>query len=199
MTTRKLPTVLKLVTDKLSEKHIPYCLIGALALGRYGLPRYTADIDLLTEGHNWDRLSPLMEGLGYACFQKAPSFARFDSAVAVLGNVDFLFVETKDGMEILKRSVTIEDTLLGRQPIVQPTDYLVLKMMAIANNPDRLPQDEADILTVLKLSKKGLIPQRFQPLDMETLRRFADRFGKTEWLERCIERTDGQKTETFML
>ena len=197
MADRKLTTIVKLVTSKLAEENIPYCLIGALALGRYGLPRFTADIDLLIEGRVRDRLSSLMEYLGYACYQKTPSFARFDSEIAVLGSVDFLFVETEDGLTILKRSIAIEDPLLGRQAILQPTDFIVLKMMAIANNPNRLPQDEADIMAVLRLSRKGLIPEEFQDIDMEALRRFADRFGKAELLDGCIEKVGRPKPKTL--
>jgi len=51
MSSKKLTNVLKIVADNLTQEQIPYSLIGALALGLYGLPRFTADIALLTEGH----------------------------------------------------------------------------------------------------------------------------------------------------
>ena len=49
--------------------------------------------------------------------------------------------------------------------------------MAIANNPDWSPKDEADILDVLKLYKNDLIPKNFKPLDKNRVYLFADRFG----------------------
>ena len=49
MTSQKLPRVLQIIGDSLKEANIPYALIGALALSYYGLPKYTSDIDLLTE------------------------------------------------------------------------------------------------------------------------------------------------------
>jgi len=55
---KKLTNILKIITDNLTQEHIPYSLIGALTLSLYGLPRFTADIDLLTEARFWSRLSP---------------------------------------------------------------------------------------------------------------------------------------------
>jgi len=177
MISRKLPNVLKTIADNLTRGQIPCSLIGALALGLYGLPRFTGDIDLLTEGRYWTLISPIMEKLGYTCYQKTGSFAQFDSELGVLGKIDFMFVTTPDGKDILKRSIIIRDELLGIHPVIQPTDYLILKLMAIANNPDRSPKDEADILDVLKLYKNDLIPKNFKPLDKNRVYLFADRFG----------------------
>ncbi len=177
MISRKLPNVLKIITDNLAKDQIPYSLIGALALGLYGLPRFTADIDLLTEGRYWTLISPIMEKLGYTCYQKTGSFAQFDSELGVLGKIDFMFVNTPDGKDILKRSIIVRDELFGIHPVIQPTDYIILKLMAIANNPDRSPKDEGDILDVLKLYKNDLIPKNFKTLDRERIYIFADRFG----------------------
>lgn len=45
MIPRKLPGVLQIIADNFTQNQIPYSLIGALALGLYGLPRYTANPD----------------------------------------------------------------------------------------------------------------------------------------------------------
>ena len=202
MTARNLSTLLNQVTDRLTHERVPYALIGAMALGRYGLPRFTADIDLLTEGRHWSKISKIMTDLGFACFQKAPSFVQFDSKKERFGNIDFLFVDTPDGVNILTSSVGVDDDILGGHPVVQPTDYLVLKLMAIANNPDRLARDEADILAVLKLADRNLIPEAFQPLDLARLRSFAERFGQTERLKgylRSVRRKKPNTSGTFVL
>jgi len=86
---KKLTNVLKIVADHLTQEEIPYCLIGALTLGLYGLPRFTADIDLLTERSFWSKILPIMEKLGYTCYQKTESFAQFDSEMGVLGKFNF--------------------------------------------------------------------------------------------------------------
>jgi len=188
MISRKLPNVLQIIADNLAQDQIPYSLIGALALGLYGLPRFTVDIDLLTEGHYWPIISPIMERLGYTCYQKTTSFAQFDSELGVLGKIDFMFVTTPDGKDILKRSIIVRDELLGVHPVIQPTDYIILKIMAIANNPDRSPKDEGDILDVLKLYRNDLIPKNFKPLDKDRVYMFADRFGLKIKVEKYFEK-----------
>jgi len=141
-TPEKLNNVLTIITRNLKQNQIPFAVIGAMALGFYGLPRFTADIDLITEGRCWTELHSIMKRLGYTCSQKTETFAQFESEMGVLGYIDFLFVDTPDGRAILERRVEMEDKLLGRCPVVQPTDYLILKIMAVANNPDRSVRDE---------------------------------------------------------
>lgn len=191
MTSKKLTNILKIITDNLMQEQIPCSLIGALALSLYGLPRFTADIDLLAEGRFWSRISLIMEKLGYTCYQKTGSFAQFDSELGVLGKIDFMFVDTPEGKDILGRSILAGDELIGTYHVIQPTDYIVLKLMAIANNPDRSQKDEGDILAVMNLYKNRLIPENFEPLDMDCVYIFAEKFGQKEKAQRYFDEIFG--------
>jgi len=191
MSSKKLTNVLKIITDNLMQVQIPCSLIGALALGLYGLPRFTADIDLLVEGRFWSRISLIMEKLGYTCYQKTDSFAQFDSEMGVLGKIDFMFVNTPEGKDILKRSIITGDELIGTYPVIQPTDYIILKLMAIANNPDRSQKDEGDILAIMNLYKNRLISEDFEPLDMDRVYLFAEKFGQKEKAQRYFDEIFG--------
>ena len=191
MSSKKLTNILKIITDNLMQEQIPCSLIGALALGLYGLPRFTADIDLLVEGRFWSRISLIMEKLGYTCYQKTDSFAQFDSEMGVLGKIDFMFVNTSEGKDILKRSIITGDELIGTYPVIQPTDYIILKLMAIANNPDRSQKDEGDILAIMNLYKNRLISEDFEPLDMDRVYLFAEKFGQKEKAQRYFDEIFG--------
>ncbi|MBW2663733.1 MAG: hypothetical protein JRD93_17590 [Deltaproteobacteria bacterium] len=191
MTSTKLTNVLKTITDNLIQEQILYSLIGALALSLYGLPRFTADIDLLTEARFWPQISSIMKKLGYTCYQKTGSFAQFDSEMGVLGKIDFMFVNTPEGEDILKRSIPAGDELIGTYHVLQPTDYIVLKLMAIANNPDRSKKDEGDILALMNLYKNRLIPENFEPLDMDRVYFFAEKFGQKEKAQRYFDEIFG--------
>ncbi len=201
MISQKLPKMLNIIADNLKKEHIPYSLIGAFALNLYGLPKFTADIDLLTEGRFWPLISKIMERLGYRCFQKTKSFAQFDSELGVYGKIDFMFVNSPEGKGILNRSVVSKDELLGDHPVVQPTDYIILKLMAIANNPERSSKDEGDILNILKLCKQGLIPGIFNKVDKKLILVFAERFGQVERIESLLGKAFGNadKPEKFDL
>jgi len=191
MSSKKLTNILKIITDNLMQEQIPCSLIGALALGLYGLPRFTADIDLLVEGRFWSRISLIMEKLGYTCYQKTDSFAQFDSEMGVLGKIDFMFVNTPEGKDILKRSIITGDELIGTYPVIQPTDYIILKLMVIANNPDRSQKDEGDILAIMNLYKNRLISEDFEPLDMDRVYLFAEKFGQKEKAQRYFDEIFG--------
>ena len=186
MESKKLTNMLSLISENLSQEQIPFCLIGAMALGVYGLPRYTSDIDLLTEAVNWPKISSLMERLGYECYQKTDFFAQFDSEMGIYGKVDFMFVTTQEGRDIINRSVSIEDEIFGKIPVIQPSDYVILKLMAIANTPDRTTQDEADLSRLFDLLKNNLPPTYFDVLDVDRILLFADRFGLRGLIERYL-------------
>ena len=201
MTSQKLVRMLDIISGELRERKIPYSLIGALALGIYGSPRFTADIDILTENIYSDSIFPLMEKLGYTCFQKTKSFAQFDSELGVYGKIDFMFVSTAEGKDIIKRSTVIDDELLGNHPVIQPVDYIGLKLMAIANNPLRSLKDDGDILQLLQVLKKGLIQPEFELPDRDRIYYYADRFGQRERIDIIFSKLDekADTTEGFEL
>jgi hypothetical protein len=177
MASNKLKNILGIIDRNLSENKIQYALIGALSLSMYGLPRFTSDIDILTEESCRPLILSTLKRLGYECFQQSDSFAQFDSELGVLGKIDVMFVTTPDGKEILKKKIMVEEPLIGFIPVVQPTDYIILKLMAIANNPERSAHDEADIISVLEMHKNNRIPAQFDSLDKEKIVVFAERFG----------------------
>ena len=77
--------------------------------------------------------------------------------------------------------------------MVQPTDYLILKIMAVANNPDRSEKDEADIAAFFNLMQNRQVPDIFEPLDMQRIRLFADRFGQRSLVEKYVARLQPDK------
>lgn len=190
MESKKLTNMLSIISDNLSQNQIPFCLIGAMALGIYGLPRYTSDIDLLTTDNCWPEIASIMERLGYECYQKTDAFAQFDSELGIYGKVDFMFVSTQDGRDMIKRSILLQDELFGKIPVIQPTDYIILKLMAISNNPDRSMRDESDLLGVFDLLKNNLLSKYFDIIDMDRIIFFADRFGQRKRIEKYLKDTD---------
>lgn len=195
MPTEKLTKVLEIISQNLTQNKIPFAVVGAIALGLYGFPRFTSDIDLITEGRLWPELDSIMEKLGYSCYQKTDVFAQFESELGAMGYIDFMFVNTPDGLDILNRSVLVEDELLGKVPVVQPTDYIILKMMAIANNPDRSIKDKADISTFITLYRNRLLPDYFESLDMSRISLFADRFGQTKLIDKYFDQVSSDDNE----
>lgn len=195
MTTPKLKHLLSILCSHLSEKRVPHAIIGAMALSLYGMPRFTADIDLLSDEMHRKVILELMKNLDYECFQDAGNFAQFDSAFGVYGKVDFMFVNTDDGRAMLERSVDMKDEVLGKVPVVQPTDYAVLKLMAIANNNEQKVRDTADLEILFRSVAAGFLDPSFQPINMDQLKKFASRFHVSDHLTSLIPLLVSKKTE----
>jgi len=199
MESKKLLNMLSIISEKLTENEVPFCLIGAMALGVFGFPRYTSDIDFLADQADWDKISSIMRALGYTSFQKTETFVQFDSELGVYGKVDFMFVHTHEGMDVIKRSIIVDDIFSPKTPVVQPTDYVILKLMAIANNPNRGIRDEADIASFFDMYKKDLLLKEFDSLDLERIILLADRFGLQPLIEKYITMLNAKDEGTFNL
>ena len=76
-----------------------------------------------------------------------------------------------------------------------------LKLMAMANNPERISKDEGDILDVLKINEENLIHAAFGKLDKGRIYLFAERFGQRERVDSLLEKisSDPSKPEKYEL
>ncbi len=199
MKPEKLTNMLAIISDKFSQRQIPFCLIGALALGLYGHPRYTSDIDILVKESSWPDISEIMEKLGYTCFQKTSAFAQFDSELGVFGKVDFMFVKTEEGKGFIRNSTKVNEEYFDGTPVIQPTDYIILKLMAIANNPERSLKDEADISDFFRMYEKNLIASDFDKLDKPKILIFGEKFGMQSVINKYINGLGGDEKKQHQL
>src|SRR5438445_750146 len=53
------------LVKRLDELHVPYALVGGLALFEHGFERYTTDVDLLVTPDSLKLIHEKLEGLGY--------------------------------------------------------------------------------------------------------------------------------------
>lgn len=189
MSSQKLQKILGVIGGQMEPRQIPFALIGALALGMYGIPRYTADLDLLADYRDVEEITAILEKMDFRCSQKTDAFAQFDSELGIYGRVDCMFVQTRDGREMLDRRVYVTDPVMGTVPVVQPTDYIVLKLMAMANQPERGAGDENDIRSVLDCYRVNQIPSWCAPINRERIENFAIKFGQEKVMKRLFRET----------
>ena len=178
--------MLSIISDKLIDQKIPFCLIGAFALGFYGLPRHTVDIDFMVDINHWNKISKIISEAGYVCFQKTDIFAQFDSDYDIFGKVDLMFANSKTGREMLQRSAFLSAELIGDIYVIQPSDYIILKLLAIANNKDRLLKDEYDISEFFKAHSKLGFSDKFEKLDISRIYNFAAKFRQTDLIKKYL-------------
>jgi len=133
-----------------------------------------------------------MTQLGYNCFQNSDLFAQFDSDQKDLWNIDFFFVHTDDGKSMIQHSIEIENESTGTHPVIQPSDYIILKIMAIANNPGRTHRDAADIISLLRANAKTMIPKPFNRIEKDRVFQFAERFKQVQLVTDIFEKAEKQ-------
>ncbi len=187
MTESKLSKMVSILTGRFKERQISFAVIGAMALAAYGVPRFTADIDLLSEIANRALMHSILTEAGFTCFQETEAFAQFDSEMGVYGKVDLMFAITPAGKAILERRIRVSDDLLGSYPVIQPSDYIVLKLMAIANDSSRQVRDEADIVALLKHIRRKDLSDLFEPIQRDRILEFARQFGLEKRMRRFLQ------------
>ena len=61
----KVQQTLRKIAKRLNELHIPYSIVGGMALFQHGHRRFTEDIDLLVTANGFAQIHDALDGLGY--------------------------------------------------------------------------------------------------------------------------------------
>jgi len=146
----------KLVLERLltgfQEKDIRYALLGGMALGAWGAPRGTVDIDFLVHLDDMPKIDALMQGLGYECRYRTENVSQYVSPLQVFGEVDFLHAFRTQSLSMIQRA---EDRkIFGGTvsiKVLKVEDLIGFKVQAMTNNERRKALDMTDIESLLSL------------------------------------------------
>ncbi|GBD96674.1 MAG TPA: hypothetical protein ENG83_10815 [Nitrospirae bacterium] len=151
----------KLVIEKLltsfNEQGVHYALIGGMALGAWGVPRGTVDIDFLVNRDDMEKVDAIMQKLGYECKYKTENVSQYLSPLNIFGEVDFLHAFRSPSLSMLQRavdggifngSITIK--------VLKVEDLIGFKVQAMANDESRKPVDLADIESLMSEHKSRI-------------------------------------------
>jgi len=173
--------VLEKLTKTFEEKDIHYALIGGFALGLWGVPRSTVDIDLLIDRSDLDKLDSAMAALLYECKYRTDNVSQFVAPVEKLGEVDCLHAFREASKEILERAELREifdESVKIR--VARPEDLVGLKLQAISNDPSRMAIDRDDIEKLLQINR--------DQVDWELVKHYFSLFEMNElYTEICKE------------
>jgi len=140
----------KLVFSKLlvafTDQDVRYALIGGFALGAWGVPRGTVDIDFLVHHGDMEKVDTIMGELGYECRYRTENVSQYVSPLQIFGEIDFLHAFRTLSLRMLDRA---EDRkMFGGSlsvRVLKIEDLIGFKVQAIANNEARKGMDMADI------------------------------------------------------
>jgi hypothetical protein len=151
----------KQVTEKLlsafQKEGIHYALMGGFALGAWGVPRTTVDIDFLIHRDDVAKVHIIMTGLGYACCYQTENVSQFISPLKIFGEIDFLHAFREISLGMLRRAEDkkiFDDTITIR--VLRVEDLIGLKVQAMANDSSRTARDHEDIKSLIALYENNL-------------------------------------------
>ena len=173
--------VLKTLLEGFDRFRIRYAVCGGFALGVLGVPRATADLDLLVHQDDLETLHGCLAGLGYARKAQTENVSQYIHPDAARGVLDVLHALRQHALAMLERAGT-HPVFGGTRTIkvLQPEDVIGLKVQAMANNPARLARETVDI--------EALMEHYGARLDWDRIQEFYELFEFGEEGRRLRER-----------
>lgn len=164
---------LEIILKAFEKENIRYGLIGGFALGAFGFPRATVDLDFLVHRDDLSKIERIMKLNGYECVYKTENVSQYVSPLKIFGEVDFLHAFRKISFGMLERASEIE-IFEGNLKIkvLKPEDIIGLKLQALTNDPVRESQEYLDIEAIVERYKANL--------DWELLEEYFNLFSQKE-------------------
>lgn len=165
-----------ILVNRFFQKHkIRYCLIGGIAAGYWGEPRYTKDMDftVAAPGRKTEKFRKLLEKERFSFEEKGASQLQIHSKGKLKFIADVIFAEMDYQEWVLQRARPVKIFEIP-VPICSAEDLLILKL--IANRR----QDLLDIENVLRNNAEKMdwkyLKEWFST--WELTKRFVEEFGK---------------------
>ena len=178
--------VLTTLLNEFDRRQIHYAVVGGFAMGALGAPRMTMDLDILVDRDDLEPLGQVMSKVGYLRFAQTANVTQYRHPDARWGAVDVIHAFRQLAREMVSRAKP-HPIFGGTRTIrvAEPEDVIGLKVQAIANNPERRLQEQADIERLLVAHKDhvdwGRIQDYYDLFEMgEEARRLKERFGHAQ-------------------
>lgn len=129
---------------------IRYCLIGGLAAGFWGEPRYTQDMDFIValKEENLDNFIHLLKDNGFIFSKKGTNQIEIKEKGRLNFQADLIFSETEYQEWVVSRAIAVKIFEIT-VPICTPEDLIIMKLLANRR------QDLLDVENILK--KRALV------------------------------------------
>ena len=173
--------VLEALLGEFDCRHIRYAAIGGFALGVLGYPRTTIDLDFLVHKDDLNKVHDLLTNLGYQRVVHTENVSQYRHDDDAWGSIDLIHAFRKTSLAMLARVKSYP--VFGEKRTVKavdPEDVIGLKVQAMVNDPDRRPQELADIERLMDLYGSKL--------DWKRIQEYYDVFGLGEEAKRLRKR-----------
>jgi hypothetical protein len=162
------------VRSFLSDRGYRVAVIGGVALAAYGHPRMTLDLDVVTDAAAQDALVVMMEASGFVTLHRSVGYSNHRHPDRRRGRVDVMYVRDATAERLFASARELPGPEGRLIPVPTPEHLIAMKVRAIADAPERIWQDMADIGYLLRIAG----------VDREEVRGYFVRAGLEErWSE----------------
>ena len=182
----RFEATIALVIETAAREGFRAALIGGFAMPFLGITRATGDVDFLVEAVGAEALHAALCGAGFEAVHRTENVANYVAPGPELAPVDVLFARRPATLGMLARA-TPKPLASGDAAgvlVIDAEGIIGLKVQAIANDPARRLQDEADIVRLLRVQGGAL--------DHELIASYFHAFGMEADLERLRGEVDAK-------
>jgi hypothetical protein len=156
----------------LVQRRFRVAVIGGVALGAYGNPRLTLDLDVVTEASAQEALIAFMESQGFVTLHRSSGYSNHRHSQR--GRVDFMYVRDQTADRLFASTTELPGPGGQPIPVPKPEHLIAMKVQAMRDAPERGLQDLVDIAYLLQVDG----------VDREEVHRYFVRAGLEErWHE----------------
>ncbi len=158
----KHKNIFHLIAHILEKEKVSCVLIGGFAVNHYKVSRQTADIDILTTQESYEKVLPRFKEEGYRVKYHEKIFARLTNQRYPLMDVDFLFVDARTLLTMVKEGTKVD--VGGKKFVVPSLNHLIaLKLHFLKQNSSmREFKDLMDILQLVKMNDVNIKAKGFR-------------------------------------
>lgn len=164
----RLLSQLREVDAALRKVHVPFALIGGVAVNAHGFLRATHDLDILVLAENDDALHIAVSALGYETLNRRPDISSY---VRPPLRLDVLHARRPITRNLLARAAPVNFRDIQIR-VISVEGLIGLKIQAFNDDPRRI-RDLDDMIQLLKINRDGLnldeVRAYFRLFDRETL------------------------------
>lgn len=158
-----------------------FALIGGVALAARGVPRATADVDLLLAVEDTPAAVAGLATLGYRIVHESLEVVQLEAPATGLVPVDILMARRAPSRGMLVRAERIHVLSDLAIPVAQTEDLIGLKVQAACNDPARALQDWADVVALVQAANTA-----GRSLDRARIAAYLEVFGQSAKLDALL-------------
>jgi predicted nucleotidyltransferase len=172
------------LSEEAQRRQLPFLVIGGLAVNFHGVPRDTADLDLLIRKDAREPWLAFFSELGYTIYQDKQVFVQLSPPKAGAWPVDLMLVGEPTFRQMIERSLEVE--MYGTHVRIPVIEHLIaLKLHALKHgHVGRFMKDFLDV--------ENLVRAHHLDLHADPIRRLFLKYGNPELYERISHACAGE-------